>query len=640
MSMNMRRSKSQAVYKFLPGMWVASRGDGFSVTAEVRGWNYRRMDDVYQHFVEGEIKRQIRLFGARGGDVSSFVIDGGTNCFTIVEPAMNETAEDIVGYKSPLVFYCNSCHEVVQYKKTDDIDHQKWKCPNCKSNLKQLQMVYACECGHAEPVKIPYVQGGYKKMKYLPNENSFRMIAVTDTGEKKAELSIPCPNCKSRLYPDNAESTRNYKPFSLKIINIADKKNGDFFERGLEAQKVLVSKWFDKLSHNQFVKILSNLELAFSEETTSDAKRKEAEVVVQTMINNGLVPETQREAMISTMLSATQENTLSVEPYVNACDQLFAKMRKENEEEYNAWIENLAYKLMQYNTIKYAPKVLSLEDSISKQLAMDFIDDESDILDLNKKMGIKSVQVSCDIEIINCTYGFTRRVSDPAQAKNNKTLKLVAYDRYRKDNSYLVYGAKLETEGILFEIDRVKILEWLQMNEVISDEQMPDIDDEESVKLWFAENVHSDKINIFSGADSEDEVTKNVFGLLHSMSHSFMKIAGEISGLEDTSLTEVVLLETTSIFIYAQTSQGTPLGALSGMVETNYYNFLQKAISETKNCIFDPICNDRDDTSCSACIVLPEICCEFFNHDLGRKYMYTLKENKKTNKPIIGFWEI
>ena len=46
MSTNMSRSKSQAVYSFLPHMWVASRGDGSSITAEISGWNYRRMDDV------------------------------------------------------------------------------------------------------------------------------------------------------------------------------------------------------------------------------------------------------------------------------------------------------------------------------------------------------------------------------------------------------------------------------------------------------------------------------------------------------------------------------------------------------------------------------------------------------------------
>lgn len=637
MSSIMSRSKSQAVYSFLPHMWVASRGDGFSVTAEISGWNYRRMDDVYQKFVEGEIKRQIRLFGNRGGDISSFDITNNVHSYTIVEPAMNETAEDIVGVKSPLVFYCNSCHEVIQKRNPDDIDHMKWKCPTCGAILKQLQMVYACECGHAEPVKIPYVVGGYRKMKYLPNEGSFRMMAVTESGERRAELVVSCPNCKATLFPDNAESTRNYKPFSLKVINISDRKNGEFFEKGLKAQKVLVSKWFDKLSQKRFIEILDNIALAFSDQNTNDAKRQEAENAVQKLIDTGIIPAAAKDAAIENMLSETTKNILSVEPYVNDCDQLFIKQKKEDEGEYARWIESFAFKLMQYNTLKYAPKVLTLEDSISKQLSMDFIGSKDDILDLNRKMGISSMQVSCDIEIINCTYGYTRKVSDPVQAK--KRLKLVAFNKY-KDNSSLVYGTKLETEGILFEIDRGKILEWLLKNEIISGSQMPDTDDDVAVKEWFAENVHSDLVNIFSGVDEGEKITKNVFGLLHSMSHAFMKSAGEISGLEDTSLTEVIILETTSIFIYAQTSQGTPLGALSGMIETNYYNFLQKALENTRNCIFDPICGERDDTSCSACMVLPEICCEFFNHDLGRKYMYTLKENKESKKPFIGFWEM
>ncbi len=637
MSSIMSRSKSQAVYSFLPHMWVASRGDGSSVTAEISGWNYRRMDDVYQKFIEGEIKRQIRLFGNRGGDILSFDITDHVHSYTIVEPAMNETAEDIVGIKSPLVFYCNSCHEVIQKRNPDDIDHMKWKCPTCGAILKQLQMVYACECGHAEPVKIPYVAGGYLKMKYLPNENPYRMLAVTKSGERRAELAVSCPNCKARLVPDNAESTRNYKPFSLKVINIADRKNGEFFEKGLKAQKVLVSKWFNKLSQKRFIEILDNIALAFSDQNTNDAKRQEAENAVQKLIDNGIVPAAAKDAAIENMLSETTKNILSVEPYVNDCDQLFIKQKKEDEGEFARWIGSFAFKLMQYNTLKYAPKVLTLEDSISKQLSMDFIDSEDDVLNLNRKMGISSMQVSCDIEIINCTYGYTRKVSDPVQAK--KRLKLVAFNKY-KDNSSLVYGTKLETEGILFEIDRVKILEWLLKNEIISGSQMPDTDDDVAVKEWFAENVHGDLVNIFSGVDEGEKITKHVFGLLHSMSHAFMKSAGEISGLEDTSLTEVIILETTSIFIYAQTSQGTPLGALSGMIETNYYNFLLKALENTQNCIFDPICGERDDTSCSACMVLPEICCEFFNHDLGRKYVYTLKENKESKKPFIGFWEM
>lgn len=622
-------------------MWVASRGEGQSVTAEVIGWNYTKMDNVYQNFIEGEIKRQIQLFGNRGGDISSFNINEGEHSFTIVEPAMNDTVQDITGQKSPLVFYCNSCHHVFEERNPQDIDIKQWKCPYCgKSGVKQLQMIYACECGHAEPVKIPYLKNGSKEVFYRPNDGqkaAYHMYVKHGNTEDKIELYKKC-SCGQRLTLDNAESSRNYKPFLLKIINIADQKNGDFFERGLPAQKTLISKWLGQLTQEGYQKIVDNVSLAFSEGNTSDAKREEAEKTIDQMIAAGMMPETMREAAINKMLGVTTKNTLSVEPYVLFCDKTFAKKKKTDENEYNRWIGNFSYKLMQYNTLKYAPKILTLEDSINKQLSMDFIDSRDDIIKLNEKMGISSMQVSCDIEVINCAYGFTRKTSDPHLAK--KRLKLVAFDKYRDNITNLVYGTKLETEGILFEIDRVKILNWLLKNEIITEEQMPDIEDEVAVKEWFSENVHSELVSVFSDIDSSERITKNVFGLLHSISHAFIKITGEISGLEDTSLTESIILDTMSVFIYAQTSQGTSLGALSGMIETNYYNFLQKSLAETKNCIFDPICLDRDDTACSACQILPEICCEYFNHDLGRKYLYTLKENKENKKPFIGFWEM
>lgn len=87
-------------------------------------------------------------------------------------------------------------------------------------------------------------------------------------------------------------------------------------------------------------------------------------------------------------------------------------------------------------------------------------------------------------------------------------MKLVAFDHYKDNVSNLVYGTKLETEGILFEIDRVKILDWFLKNEIITEEQMPDTEDEVAVKEWFSENVHSELVNIFSGVDDGEKLQR------------------------------------------------------------------------------------------------------------------------------------
>lgn len=636
----MKRSKTQAVYRFLPEMWISEKGDSErAVSAKIKNWNYIKMSDIYEDFIEGEIKRQIKLFGDRGGDISAFDLSPDTHSFAIVETACNEGIPDIIGEISPLVFYCSSCGTVSDLRNPDAVDKYTWKCknPDCgKWAVKQLQMIYACECGYAQPIKIPHVQG-VKNFKFRPNETQYKMFYRSGNSEKPAEFVQICPNCNSRLVPDNANSGRNYKPFTLKVINLVDQRNGQFYKKGIDAQKTIVCRWFDKLSTADYEEILNNIELAFSDAFKSDAQRRNVKQQVRALIDAGMLPPEMFESAVNNMLQ-NAPNTKSVERYVAMCDDLFSRKKTENPVGYAEWLSHFSFKLMQYDTLKYAKRIITLEEAIQRQLDMEFIDSPEEVTALSKKMGIANMQVSCDIQIINCTYGYSRRVADPKNSTNkNCRLKLNAYDRTRDGTSNLVYGAKLDTEGILFEISQRKIVEWLYENNIISEEQLPDLDDDISVKKWFAQYVHSDVISMFGEIDDSEKITKNVFALLHSMSHAFMNSAGELSGLSGNSLTEIILVETASIFIYAQTSQGIPLGALSGMAESNYAYFLKKAFDEAKNCVFDPICTERDDTACSACLIIPEISCNHFNAELGRKYLYSIDG---VDNPTVGFWEM
>ena len=72
----MKRSKSQAVYKILPGMWISDKDShGNNVTAQVTSWNYKPMEGIYANFIESEIKRQVRLFSMHGGDIGDYNLD-------------------------------------------------------------------------------------------------------------------------------------------------------------------------------------------------------------------------------------------------------------------------------------------------------------------------------------------------------------------------------------------------------------------------------------------------------------------------------------------------------------------------------------------------------------------------------------
>ena len=636
----MRRGKTQAIYKFLPGMWVAYKDDSsITSTAKIKNWNYIKIDNLYNKFIEQEIRRQILMFESKGGDIRAFALDGVNDAFAIVEPACNEGIPDIIGEFSPLVFYCSSCHNTFKLRKSTDIQKNTWICKECgKHSIKQLQMVYACECGYAQPIEIPYVKGN-PKMEYRPNESAYKMFYREGSNRKTAEFYKECPNCGYWIYPDNAESGRNYKPFSVSVINLVDKKSGDFYEKGIEAKKIVIAKWFEQLSEDEYQDILNNLELSFSPDMRSDAQRVEVEKQVRALIAAGMIPEAGFESAVATMM-ASKTSGSKIDQYINKCDRIFVKKPGEAESDYIERLNHLAFKLMQYDTVKYAKRVITLEDSIKRQLEIGFILKDEDILNLHKTLGINNMQVSCDIEIINCTYGYTRRSVNPMNTKNkNCKLKLNAYDKTKDGGSNIAFGARLETEGILFEIDKVKIIKWLLANGVISEEQLPDLEDDVSVKKWFAENINGEAITMFGEVEGNKIITKYVFELLHSMSHAFMKTAGELSGLAVNSLTEIIFVETASIFIYAQTSQGIPLGALSGMAESKYIFFLKNTLEDNRNCIFDPICTERDGSACNACMHLPETSCSHFNQELGRKYLYSL-ENLIEEKTLIGFWEM
>lgn len=194
-------------------------------------------------------------------------------------------------------------------------------------------------------------------------------------------------------------------------------------------------------------------------------------------------------------ISTLKTNSLSVERYADACDAIFIGFRNMNSIVYREWLNNFSFKLMQYNTIKYARRAITLEDSINRQIEMEFIESAQDVYRLHEKLGITNMQVSSDIQIVNCTYGYSRRAFDPKKSMNkNCRLKLNAYDKTKDGSANLVYGVKLDTEGILFEISQKKIIEWLRINQIIREEQVPDLNDDLAVKKWFAEYVHSDEI--------------------------------------------------------------------------------------------------------------------------------------------------
>ncbi|WP_160676569.1 DUF1998 domain-containing protein [Clostridium sp. C8-1-8] len=633
----MKRSKHQAVYKYLPGVWTGYTDDkdprlgGNSVTIKINTWNYRNLEGVFTDRIEAEILRNINIFERRGGNIQSFFLKSKDN-FAFVEPATAEDFEDIRGEVSPLVFYCSNCGSTLSLSNSNYLNKNTWTCQLCNTrSVKQLQMVYTCECGSAVPVKLPYkkINGKLIDYKYWPVgvRNAYKFVYKVGKSEKPEEMKHKC-DCGEVLLPRNASDNVNFRALNIKTIKLMDEKQGKFYKNGLDAKKIIIAYWLALISESKFKDILNNMEF-FKENDNISEMSEEFKKKVKDFMDLFGIDEEQAIAGVKKMAKKGDDNKNS---YIQ--QQIASSIPNIGIDV----IEVLASQLLEYDTLKNAIRTITLEEAIEKQKSMKIIKAEEEIHNINKKFGIYSAQVSHDVEVITSTYGFTRRKVDPKQSSAKTGLGLKSF-RNEKEGRNLVYTAKLETEGILIEFDKVKIINWLYDNKFIDDSKLPDLEDETIVKKWYLENVKCSEITSFNHLDKnnpESSITHYIYTLLHSISHAFIKSAGSLSGLDKNSLSEIILPNTCSIFIYANTAQGVPLGSLSGMFEQNYKMFLRKAQELMQRCVFDPICSDRDNASCSSCTQLSEVCCCHFNMDLTRKYVIGVKSKTEN---IKGFWE-
>ena len=632
----MKRSKHQAVYKYLPGVWAAfndrdvDKLNSNSVTIQIDKWNYRALEGIFTQRITAEIARQIKMFYRRGGGIVGFDIDSLEDELLYVEPAMIDGIPDIIGDISPLTFYCRNCKSTFSYNDSKYISKNTWKCKKCgKNDIRQLQMIYACECGAANPVKLPYkiINGQKVEFKYNPVEGreAYKFYYYNKGKEIKEEMKFQC-QCNKWLTPSNASDGKNFRPFDVKTINLIDKRQGIFYKRGIDSQKIIIASWLNLISNEKYESILQNIEDFFNENNDIENSKEFIKKVQEYIDIFELEEEEAKEKAKKALLKSNNNKNSGIQREI---EKQFPNLSSDQ-------IEIISSQILEYNTLKNSKRIISIDEAIANQLELGVIQNKNDILKVNEQYGIANAQVSQDIEIITSTFGYTRKVKDPEKASKGSILNLKPFRNEQDKN--IVYCSVLETEGIVIEINKKKILEWLYNNKVISQENLPDINDELSIKKWFIENIKSDKITSFSDLNMEDpeiKITYYVYNLIHTISHALLKSAGILSGLEKNSLSEMVFPNLTTIFIYANTTQGIPLGALSGMFEQNYKSFIIQAEDIMGRCVFDPICMDRDNGSCSACTQLSEISCCHFNKDLNRKLLIG---HKTESESIIGFW--
>lgn len=628
----MFRSTSQALYKYVPLRWIdfyfsqSRRG----ITAFVDRWSSLPLEDINKKRLLRRVSEAVDSYRSQNG---ALFVGGENAClknvgstineetYTVLTPRVSEFDRAIAASVSPKVFFCEKCRRVQRFKRDSHYSYIiKQNCKHCGGNLVQLRDIYYCKCGWAGDVTI----GSCDMHKDAPVRIDIRKHTYECTVcHRSTAIFRLCPECNTKIRPNNVLDSAQSFVKSLSVIDLLDPKMDDFLTQEEEGAVSIVANYLDLISESEFKKLVK-----YGRSSQKEIKNESYESLLKTFLDQGM-PQQYAEMAAKAACKVGESDPIEqainkTNTYINDISQM------------NAYAELL----LEYNAVKYGEDIVDLDTAIERAKELNAFVNVEKLKEKIASRGFTSMQACDRIPFLQCAYGFTREYVDSASAPTNNMQPVVLHgfpdENAEKKN---VYATKLQTEGILFEIDRVKILKWLLKNGVVEETDLPvNLDDEIEVKAWFINHINLGSIQPFSLLSAEeDAITYYVYRLVHTISHTLIIAAAEVCGLDKNSLSEYIFPNVPAIFIYCQNSQGFNMGALFSVFEMYLDKWLDNSYQAAKECVFDPVCREGD-AACTGCIFTNEISCQHFNHDLDRNLLIG-KMDKKTETRLYGFWE-
>lgn len=617
----MRRGEQQAMYRYLPGRWIDFyiKSSRTSYAAFVRNWNSEPIEGVNTSRIKREVWNRLRRLGSF---TDGFAPLDDENAWAVLRPKTGSANSGIIAEVSPLFFICSNpaCRKTRKFFSSNAFLRNyasNIKCKSCGSPMIQNRMIYYCQCGWAGPaVPVPTC---HCDSPQLIQKSTYSFYC--SSCHQEAEFSTICKKCGHQmLMPRNALENAQFYPHYLSLIDLVDERRESFISENLEGSYLTLAYWLGLITRDRYQ---TALQAKMNGAVVEDVDSKIEEVLSQLKAEFPGMP----EALLRSMAEKTAKMMDAMQDVRQAIDQAKALVPVPSGMDYI--IRAAALKILEFDTIEYAEPRRSIAEAADIAVELNEIDIPERYDEAMKRAKFARIQASGKVPFVTAVYGYSRKNNEVGP---DTTLCAFTPERAAKSN---IYATRMETEGVLFELNRVEVLKWLQRNGVI-DEDIDQMSDAE-VKAWFIRNCDENAISTFGEIDETTQYRmKAVFELLHTISHQLIRQAAALSGLDKSSLSEYLFCNIPAVFIYCQSSQGSNLGAMFSAMEAQLSTWLETAMNEVDQCIFDPVCKNEKG-ACAGCLFLNDISCRYMNKHLDRRLL--IGHTDPGGKHLSGFWE-
>lgn len=617
----MKRGKNQSLYKYLPETWIdfSVRGkERKQYIAKVLRWNSEKLDGINAKRLIRTVNESVHSFENQAGATGPIKPTVGfgaeltkDNC-DVLTPKASEEERGIVAQISPLTFYCKLCSKVYQFSNEEEYQKRRYCInPECHhAELAQFRQIYFCKCGYATDRHNPRCpEHGYQYVKWYGNYDF-----ICTKCKRPIPMQVKCPVCGDMLRPKVALDPAQFFVFSLSLIDLIDEKLENFISETEYGPYITFAYWLGLISKEELDEIIKNGIVSDPE-----VYKKVYDKMYQQMLPLGEVVAAQ-----AAKIAADQQCGNRFNDIVNDIKTRIFTGESD--------LSNIAERILEYDLVTRLDDVSDLTSAVNVARLLNTNANPEQYAQIAERFGIKSARVCDRIPFVSCSYGYTRVESEWKEGVQLHALK------EEKNGRKNIYATRLNTEGVLFEFDRKKIIKWLLSNETINADEVPNLDSEEEIKIWFLNNIKPSLIHPFSTIEeTASKETYYVYRLIHSLSHLLIRAAADIGGLGKDSLSEYIFPGVPAVLIYCQNSQGFNLGSLFNTFEAYFDKWMNKAYVNAQKCIFDPMCIERQ-KACTGCLFVNEVSCQHFNKDLDRALVVG-HVNRETQRKTTGFWE-
>jgi hypothetical protein len=603
----MQRSRTQVLLHYLPGQVFRHENGTIGKVVSVRP----QPADVNEELVLQVLGDELADWESKSGFPEPPSAHRDT--YEVVEP-VDELTFDVW----PLTLRCRrrSCGRLAVYNRLEDFlaSDANARCARCGGPMEQLEFLMVHKCGNLATLNIPAC-----------TEHGWTYMVLEDTGSfDSAEVRCMAPGCNGKPIRGmlGFRGCGCGDPQDRYMRSLTVRAPNRFFiqryalvsmERG-PIDKLRTQQGADRIVIGSYLGMFDDVLAALDEirRGSSPTSPEQWQQIEEAMIKGGL-PDDLIALQRAVALGEERGSFAEVEELVpDPVIRLIGSLQKTAErallfgrprDRHTMRLSDFQRRAEDLGLAASAQRLARADESLSEH-------------------GFADMLAVDNFPIALVAYGFTRQNARQGEA----TVR--AFNPTRKGSAKKpLYTAASNTEAVFFELDSLRVRDWLVANEFLEPDALT-LDSPARVKAFLLEE-----------AARQSQAFWAVDLLCHTLSHALIRNLGERAGFGQDTMAEYLIPEMLTIGLYANVHQEFTLGALISLVEHNLRSWLEASREGAQTCAWDPLCYDHEG-ACASCLQLAFGCERRSRNELlDRAVLYGSSGSEREHFIKLGFWE-